>query len=244
MQLRSTPACMGASVVAAPRSVRRSVVCQANQADLNASFAQLNAELENLVEGLNSTGGNVKTAPKPVSKMELSTDDGSTQTLYCDENGCVLLDKKTVQGKAAAGSLGTLLTGEGWVLGMNNAEEEAAGMSQFGGRVGGEAWDVSLTQAEVDDFILAMQSIRRTIRDMAATGSAPKGPDDKPVKVKWTTPTVRMEATCDPSAKNLDHFSLTFNIGAGRAVRATWAPATVADVLLALDAHHQFNGPQ
>jgi hypothetical protein len=57
------------------------LVAYAIQVDgaLQASFAQLNAELEGLVEGLKNTGGGVTTAPKPVSKMELSTDDGSTQ---------------------------------------------------------------------------------------------------------------------------------------------------------------------
>ncbi|GFH26792.1 hypothetical protein HaLaN_25002, partial [Haematococcus lacustris] len=89
--------------------------------NLSRHFAQIGAELDAVLEKLKAPQQKPRSPePKP-QKVELADE----QVLFCDENGCVLLDKSAKQGAGAAAQaqsssseLDSLLSGHGWVLGV------------------------------------------------------------------------------------------------------------------------------
>ncbi|KAJ9532398.1 hypothetical protein QJQ45_010477 [Haematococcus lacustris] len=161
--------------------------------NLSRHFAQIGAELDAVLEKLKAPQQKTRSPePKP-QKVELADE----QVLFCDENGCVLLDKSAKQGAGAAAQaqsssseLDSLLSGHGWVLGVSADTDPEAATPLFGAVVGGNGWTVSLTQAELQDFIKALQSIRRTVRDMLLQGINPSA-GTAPVKVKKSSAAVQ-----------------------------------------------------
>uniref|UniRef100_A0A7S0YQU5 Uncharacterized protein n=1 Tax=Polytomella parva TaxID=51329 RepID=A0A7S0YQU5_9CHLO len=165
----------------------------------------------------------------------------------CDDSGCVLLgpgDEEVVHEPTDNGrvlDLDDALVGEEFVLGMMGDTAEGG---NFCAVVGGRDWNVSLTHSELRDFIQAMRSVRSTIlRIVAVEGCAAPTAEAAehlpPIRIKYNTKSVKMEAVCNRNEGCQNMFALSFSIGVGglRLVRGTWSANVVQEVLTALDAN-------
>mmetsp|Transcript_35455 Transcript_35455/g.78662 ORF Transcript_35455/g.78662 Transcript_35455/m.78662 type:complete len:254 (-) Transcript_35455:924-1685(-) len=213
------------------RSNRRAAVCHADassngkQAEFSKAYEAVSQELDALLAGVSK--GEVTTSSPQSVPNELG--------LVCDENGCVLLDAKKYQQAALDQSVEDngcpLLKGADWVLGEESDIDDAYEGKQYTAVVGGKDWSVTLTRKELGDFITALKALRETMTRMASQAG--------PLKAKWDTSTVAMQAFHPGGSDAGQGFDVTFQIatsGGLRSVRGSWKGSVVKDALKVLDA--------
>lgn len=176
--------------------------------------------------------GDPKYASAPASQPPIhGEEDFGKEEIMCDDAGCVLATGSTDEVQSTPSLLCTLLSGSGWRLGMPPA---SAGTS-FPALIGGDGFSFQLTQAELDDVVMALKAIRTTIKD-TADRLASNTRQTKPLKVRWDTDSgVHLEATCISSPPNPVCFELTFHVAGGRPADGRWSSDAVTEMFSHLD---------
>jgi hypothetical protein len=109
-------------------------------------------------------------------------------------------------------------SGSGWRIGWNpNAPE-------YKGLVGGDAWAIELTEAELNDFCRLLTQLTQTMSQMAAELM-----DQEKIACEAESDLVWMEVEGYPHA-----YSLRFILNTGRGCEGSWSDAAVSGLIQAV----------